>query len=189
MTGDGRPNLDDSRALLSRARKHFAELKEQTSPRNLWQTAESQDSATGEWSCHLHLNRAGLVAAKPIIADCANNLISALDHVVAAIARANGCGRHRNLYFPLGVTDDDFAKSLGSATSRLGEQMANVLTETRAAHRNEIPHIASAKEIANSGKHWDSRGSLCARGCLACAGFGPANSSSSARCLLERRYI
>lgn len=148
-------NLDDAQALLGRARNHLAAFEDQVSPRNLWRIAESQDSESKEWTGQIHLNRAGLGRAKPILADCANNLISALDHVAAAIARSNGHGRERSLYFPLGLTDTDHARAMSKVERMLGREVVRVLTETRARHQIEMPHVAAVKEISNTGKHWE----------------------------------
>ena len=152
------PNLDDPRALLERARKHFAELNallhSREGPR-LWQTTERHDPQSGEWVYCLHMDRQRLIAAKPIIADCATNVASALDHVAAAIAKANGHGRMKALYFPWGFTDEAFRKALAKVQPVIGTAMAEVIAAARAQHRHEVHHVEAAKQISNSGKHWE----------------------------------
>lgn len=153
-----KPNLDDPRALLERARKHFADLNTLLHPRDspgLWQTTERRDPQTGEWLYCLHMDRQRLIAAKPIIADCATNVASALDHVVAAIAKANGHGRLKSLYFPWGFTDEAFEKALAKVEPVIGAEMAWVISAARAKHRHEVHHVEAAKQISNSGKHWE----------------------------------
>ena len=150
------PNLDDARALLTRARKHFAEFNALVHPRNepgLWRTTEAYDPRTTAWFYCLHMDRQRLIAAKPIISDSATNLMSALDHVVAAIAKANGRGRLR-LYFPWGFADEAFGKALAEVERKLSLEL-NVLADARKKHRHEVHHVEAAKQISNSGKHWE----------------------------------
>lgn len=151
------PNLDDARACLARAQKHYAELRELTGPGALWRITAGRDEATGEWYNRLHLDRARLVSAKPVLADCATNAWSALDHVAAAIAKANGRKREDNkrLYFPWGYADEAFKKALAKVEPDLGNAMLGVLAEAREKHQHEIHHLEAAKQISNSGKHWE----------------------------------
>ena len=153
-----RPDLDDARALLDRARKHFDDFEALIHSREgqgLWQTTERRDPRTGEYFYRLHLDRQKLIKAKPIIADSATNLASALDHVAAAIAKANGSNRLTNLYFPWGFTDELFDKKLAKVEPVLGSKLSRVLAEARANHRHEVHHVEAAKQISNSGKHWE----------------------------------
>lgn len=158
MNEEPRPNLDDARALIARARKHFAEFNALLYPHErsgLWQTTEGRDPRTGEFFYCLRMDRQRLIEAKPIIADSATNAVSALDHVAAAIAKANGHGRLRTLYFPLGFTDEAFDKALAKVEPVLGAVMAAVLADVRAKNRHEVHHVEAAKQISNSGKHWE----------------------------------
>lgn len=151
------PNLDDARACLARARRHYSELNQVTGPGALWRITEGQDGETGEWFNRLHLERARLVAAKPVLADSATNAWSALDHVAAAIAKANGRKREDNkrLYFPWGYSDEAFKKALAKVEPDLGTAMLGVLANAREKHQHEVHHIEAAKQISNSGKHWE----------------------------------
>ena len=122
---------------------------------NLWRITDSEDSADGTWIYRLELNRAQLTSIKPIIADCANNLVNTLDHVAAAIARANGHARVTNLYFPFGTTEKKYADSMAKYERILGRNMVQLLTEIHAEHRHEVPHLAATKEISRTTKHWE----------------------------------
>jgi hypothetical protein len=158
MNDEPRPNLDNARALIARARKHFAEFNALLHPHEgsgLWQTTEGRDPRIGEFFYCLCMDRQRLIEAKPIIADSATNAVSALDHVAAAIAKANGHGRLRTLYFPWGFTDEAFDKALAKVEPVLGAVMAAVLADTRAKNRHEVHHVEAAKQISNSGKHWE----------------------------------
>lgn len=153
-----RPNLDDARTLLDRARRHYAEFNALVRPRDgpeLWQTTEDRDPETGEFFYRLHIDRQRLIKAKPIIADSATNIASALDHIAAAIAKSNGHERSRSLYFPWGFTDEAFEKALTKTGPIIGAEMAGVLSAARAKHRLEVHHVEVAKQISNSGKHWE----------------------------------
>ncbi|MBS7669439.1 hypothetical protein [Croceicoccus gelatinilyticus] len=148
-------DLSDARACLARAQKHYAELRGLTDPGALWRIREAQDTQSGEWFGCLDLNRPRLIEIKPVIADCATNTISALDNVAGAIARANGEERLRWLYYPLGLSDEDFAKACKRYKPALGDKMVSVLEEYRRANRHNVPHVEAAKEVSYSGKHWE----------------------------------
>lgn len=150
-----RPDLTDATALLNRARKHYAEFNQLVDPAVLWQTTENRDPGTGEFRYRIHMDRKRLVEAKPVIADSATNVASALDHVAAAIAKANGHDRLTNLYFPWGFTDEVFEKRLAKAEPVLGADMAKVIAEVRVSRPVEIHHVEAAKQISNTGKHWE----------------------------------
>lgn len=154
MPNDQLPNLEDARACLARAQKHYGEFKGLTDPGALWRLTTGRDEQTGDWLGHLHLNRALLVEAKPVLADSATNAISALDHVAAAIAKANGHDRLRRLYFPLGVTEEAYGHACARTNGALGDDALRVLAEARNQQHANILFIEAAKEISYSGKHW-----------------------------------
>jgi hypothetical protein len=151
------PNLEDAEACLARAQKHYADLNELAGPGKLWRFSEGQDNETGEWFNCLHLDRGRLVAAKPVLADSATNAISALDHVAAAIAKANGHERLRWLHCPLGLTDDDFKDACDKTKRALGDVMLGVLANARQTYWANVHHIEAARQISNDGKHWGFR--------------------------------
>lgn len=155
---DLRPDLADARALLARAQKHFDEFVKLIHPSDsdgLWQIDVERDSRTGMFYYLLRLNRQLLIDARPVLADSANNISSALDHIASAIAKANGCARSRSLYYPWGFTDAVFERKLKKIEPILGRKMSAVLAEARAKHRHEVHHVEAAKQISNSGKHWE----------------------------------
>jgi hypothetical protein len=68
------------------------------------------------------------------------------------------------LYFPR-LGDDDFQGDVKSVAKRIGDAMAEVLTRVREKQKFEVLHVVAAREIANSGKHWElplSEGSVMA---------------------------
>lgn len=147
-------DLDDARACLARAQRHYREFKQLADPDRLWRIIAGRDEATGGWFNRLEYNRARLVAAKPVLADSANNAISALDHVAAAIAKANGHDRLRSLYFPLGLTEEAYSEACARTKGALGEDALRVLAEVRDQLRFNLPFVEAAKAISNNAKHW-----------------------------------
>jgi hypothetical protein len=127
----------------------------------MWQIREDFDREAGEWAYLLTLDRSRLSLARAIIADAANNISSALDHVAAAIAKSRGEERNRRLYFPWGFTDIAFNEQLRKHEPNLGAEMSAVITRAREKHQHEVPHVEAVKQISNAGKHWEL---LAARG-------------------------
>lgn len=151
-------NLEDARALLRRAQRHFEEFNCILNPPGeppLWSMNERFDEVAQEWSYSLRAERGRFVEAKPALADSATNLVSALDHVVAAIARSRGHPRLRNSYYPWGFEDSEFEKALKKAEKFLGPEMTEVLAAARIRHRHEVHHMQAVREISNTGKHWE----------------------------------
>jgi hypothetical protein len=149
-------DLSDSKGLLERARKHGADLETLLHrDGGLWQLSQRFDPRSNEWTCSAVLNRSRLKAAKWILADAANNVASALDHIAAAISKARGNKRDRRLYFPWGFTDDAFEAALKRYEPILGSKMSAIIADARAKHRHELGHVEAMKEISNSGKHWE----------------------------------
>ena len=154
MVAQAVPNLEDARACLARAQRHYREFKQLSDPGGLWGITAGRDEATGEWFNRLEHNRARLVEAKPVLADSATNAISALDHVAAAIAKANGQGRLTWLHYPLGLSEETIGNISARSREALGEGTLRVLAEAHTQQHANIPFIKAAKEISNSGKHW-----------------------------------
>lgn len=149
-------DLADSKSKLDRARKHAADLENTLhGDGGLWEVREAFDNKTQEWTYRVLLDRRRLNEAKSIIADAADNTASALDHVAAAIAKARGLERDKQLYFPWGFTEDAFAKALKRYEPALGEEMSAILELARKNNRNELHHVEAVKQISNSGKHWE----------------------------------
>lgn len=152
MTGQT-VDLGGSLALTRRAGKHFEEFREAIRGDALWHIVETQYPATAEWSYSLKLERGKLKEIEPIVADCANNLISALDQLAAALARANGHQRLKNLYYPFGSTNADYQTAIAKYQNVLAGYEA-ILANAHANFLNYVPHVAAAKEISNTSKHW-----------------------------------
>lgn len=155
MNSITQPNLEDAQALVKRAHIHFDEFNKHIAPNKLWKLVNVKDNLTDEWVYSIHLNQSLLISAKPIISDIATNLISALDNLVAAAAKANGSPRNRNLYFPFKSSNQDFRACLDENITLLGQNVCTILGDTHDQHRAELSHVAAVKEIANSGKHWE----------------------------------
>lgn len=147
-------DLRDALALLERARHHLRELNELINGDRLWELRHDFDDTSGDWVYSLSIDQQRLVTAKPILADAATNAISALDHVAAAVARSLGQDRNRSLYFPLGLTEAEYQRTLRRAEPCIGPGVAALITDVR-TKRYEHVHAEAAKEISNSGKHWE----------------------------------
>lgn len=61
----------------------------------------------------------------------------------------------KSLYFPWGFTDEAFEKALAKVEPIIGTEMAGVISAARAKYRHEVHHVEAAKQISNSGKHWE----------------------------------
>jgi len=159
-------DLTDAKAVLARAQRHYREYNKAihgTGLSTLWDHRESFDGKAGEWFYSISIERNRLVAAKPILADAATNVTSALDHVIAAIAKTKGADR-KGLYFPR-VDAENFKNDLKNIAKRIGDDMADILATAREKQLHGTLHVSAAREIANSGKHWElplSEGSLAA---------------------------
>lgn len=147
----------DSRALLARAKTHHSELvglwhREGADP--LWSIKEARLD-DGRFSYRLKLNRASLTQARPIMADTANNIVSSLDHLISAAARRNGHGREVRTYFPWLFDDELFRRALERTRKLTGDEVANAIEHIWFNNGFERPHLRAAKELSNSGKHWE----------------------------------
>jgi hypothetical protein len=150
-------DLSDACALFERARHHLEEFNELIVKRNmpqLWNVRSRQDESTGTWVYSITIDRDRLLRAKPVMADAATNAISALDHVAAAMAKSRGHDRVRTLYFPLAINEEAYRQMLARVEPYIGSEMAALITDVR-AKRFEHIHAQAAKEISNSGKHWE----------------------------------
>lgn len=160
-------DLKDAKELLRRAEERYAAFEAMVGPRKTWAVQSAQDPLTGDWRYTIEINRAVFNEARFIIVEAANYIASSLDHVAAAIAIANGHKRPR-LYFPLGLTDAEFEKSLAAASKFLGDKMPDVLRQARSKHSMNVVHLQAAKQIANDGKHWKLRAVI-----MGAAGISP----------------
>jgi len=147
-------DLTSANALFDRAKFHEKNYREITG-RALWEIAEKLDNATGEWTYALHINRERLVACKPILGDCANNLNSVLDNVISAMARAHGTSRNQSPNYPLDLDQKKFCKSIEAMASKIDQPMVDVLIDNHAKHIHDVPHMIAVKKMANTAKHWE----------------------------------
>ncbi|GEM_PF-1338599 len=162
MASNPQLNLDDARACLARAQRHHAELRDLTDPGALWRVSEGRDEGTGEWYSRLHLDRARLIAAKPVLADCATNAWSALDQAAAAIARTRTDERLTDLYFPWfgpsrkgrKPSKAQIRKQLANLKVVLGRDALKALSGVRKRSVPLLSAVEAARQISNSGKHW-----------------------------------
>lgn len=151
-------DLAYAKTLLGRATDLYKEFEKMTGGSGrLWGVEEQHDPKAGEWTYSIVIDRQRLSDATPLIADCANNVSSALDHIAAAIARYEGHGRLRNLYYPFSLDDAEFEKRVAAAEKVLGTKMASAIRMAHKDHRHEANHVASAKQISNDVKHWELR--------------------------------
>jgi hypothetical protein len=142
--------FDDAALLWARAQSHLAEYKRAPHP---WRFEEVQEPETGDWFYGLTLDRQNLRARKPIASDIANNLIHALDQVIAACARANGTKRSKNIYYPIYNDDARFSAALTILSRALSPEVIVVIDRVRSADPFRR-HLLTLKELSNSCKHW-----------------------------------
>lgn len=149
-------DLGDAKTLLDQAKRHYAEFEDLTGRRNgsLWSFHFARDDRTGKFTYSLTQDRKRLVAAAPLVSDCANNVASALDHISAAITKARGFERKHSPYFPVASDDAKFKEKLDKTRKVYGDEWANIIDIARTQRRHEADHLQAAKEISNSGKHW-----------------------------------
>lgn len=166
--------LTDSRALLSRAKVHYAELvslwnRERADP--LWSIAFDRVEG-GQFRYQLKLNRPLLVQMRPVMADTANNIVAALDHVIAATARLGGHGREVRTYFPWLFEDEPFRRAIAQIAGWTGPAVAGAIEDIWFNDGFERPHLRGAKELSNSGKHWELLHSVSGAHCIQMAAPG-----------------
>lgn len=147
----------DAHALLDRAKLHYQELqklwhRERSDP--MWSISEERGN-DGIFAYRLNFNRQLVAEMRPIMADTANNIVAALDHLVSACARINGHGRDVRTSFPWLFEDEPFRKALGKVAILTGEHVASVIEDVWFNNGFERPHLQAAKELSNSGKHWE----------------------------------
>lgn len=146
--------FDDARLLYERAAGHIEEFNltfGRKSAAPAWRVSLDADP-TGGCECKLILNREALRKLKPIAADIANNLIHALDHVVAASARIMNPGRHRDLYFPFATDDLKFYKKTSDMARKIGNKEAAFLEGVRKSNPHVFLELQILKEVSNSVK-------------------------------------
>jgi len=147
-------NLTSANALFDRAKTHEINYRKITSGA-LWKIGEDWDKTSGDWTYTLHLDRERLIACKPVLGDCANNLNSALDNIISAMARAHGTPRSRSLYYPIGLDNQKFHDDVEKMEPRIGQAMVGVIIDNHTKHIHDVPHLFAVKKMANTAKHWE----------------------------------
>jgi hypothetical protein len=143
--------FDFARRLHARALAHISEFRETKH----WLVNRLPDTATERNRYELRLDRNALRNKEAIAADIANNLVHALDHVVAACVRLNGHPNTRDFNFPLfdDVTfkkrmkdDAKFNKRMTALEKKIGPNYAAALDRMRSKASAKLPHLLAMKE-------------------------------------------
>lgn len=152
-------HLDDAQLLYDRAQTHRREFNARNGAGagRLWDLRRSTSADGTTHTAELVLDRANLRELKPVIADIANNLVHALDHVAAAARVQADTGKAGRLYFP--ITDDDgtFAERIAEARPYIGDDWADLFTAAREQHRTYLAYLKTVKTLSNEAKHWELR--------------------------------
>lgn len=149
--------LDDAQLLFERAQAHKRELNGLlgAGPGLLW-NIERSTSPDGQHRAELRIDRSVQRRAKPILADVANNLVHALDHVTAAARKAAGLSNPRNLYFPIEHDDDDYAKAIEKKIAvHLDQPWIDIFAASREAHRPYLHYLQLVRILSRESKHWE----------------------------------
>ncbi|GEM_PF-1228139 len=152
-------HLDDAQLLYDRAQTHRGEFNARSGAGagGLWHVGRSTSADGATHTAELTLDRTILRELKPVIADIANNLVHALDHVAAAARVQADTGKTGRLYFP--ITDDDgtFSERIAKARSFIGDDWADLFTAEREQHRPFLANLKTVKTLSNDAKHWELR--------------------------------
>lgn len=149
--------LDDAQLLFERAQSHKRELDGLlgAGPGLLW-NIERSIMPNGIHRAELRIDRATQRRTKPILADVANNLVHALDHVTAAARKSAGLANPRNLYFPIERDDDDYAKVIEKkVTVYLDRPWIDIFAAAREAHRSYLHYLQLVRILSRESKHWE----------------------------------
>lgn len=149
--------LDDAQLLFERAQSHKRQLDGLlgAGPELLWNIGRST-SPEGLHRAELRIDRAIQRQAKPILADVANNLVHALDHVTAAARKSAGLPNPRNLYFPIERDDDDYAKVLEKKVAvHLDQPWIEIFAAARETHRPYLHYLQLVRILSRESKHWE----------------------------------
>ncbi|WHO39486.1 hypothetical protein PMI04_002485 [Sphingobium sp. AP49] len=146
----------DVQLMLNRARKHQREINSLISGTGAdqWWGIEQSESDDG-FSYSLVIKCQQLRELKPVAADLCNNVVHALDQLVGALTRANGNDNSERLQFPWKADDAEFEKALAKLSKWISNHAVECIRAARAECALWIPHAHLAKDISNSGKHWE----------------------------------
>ena len=146
----------DVHLMISRAKKHEQEFNALLSGQgdSAWWYISENNSDVGY--CYAVVIRCQkLRELKPVVADLCNNLVHALDQLIAALTRANGRDNAGKLFFPWVLDERKFHKNLRLLEKTIGPEACDCIRAARKQCENDIVHAHLAKEISNAGKHWE----------------------------------
>ncbi|HMN53430.1 MAG TPA: hypothetical protein PKC32_04495 [Sphingopyxis sp.] len=151
--------LEDARLLFDRAQAHRQHFHHRTGIGDglLWDIRRTTSPDGSVHGADLILDRDALKRAKPVIADIANNLVHALDHIAAAARRQANTGKAGRLYFPFTLDEADYAQRIAAMTDFVGADWAALFTAARTQHQLYLPLLQRLKAISNEAKHWELR--------------------------------
>lgn len=144
--------LTDAKALIARSEKHYADYRGTMS--GLTSITKKQDQEDKIWVYTLIFNGQLLIDGKPFLSDAAINLVSAMDHIVSAMARQNGLVDSPRIHCPFHTTDTEFQNMLRGVTRHIGGANAAILDQHYQANEQDVTHVDALKKLANAGKHW-----------------------------------
>jgi hypothetical protein len=165
--------LDDAQLLHDRAQAHRRAFNALVGfgENLLWNIRRTMLPDGATHGAELVLDRAILRRTKPVVADIANNLVHALDHIAAAARRQANTGKAGRLYFPITVDDTQYTERIAEAAEFVGAGWAELFTAAREQHRLYLPYLKTIKQLSNEAKHWELRPGMA--GALAVQWFAP----------------
>jgi hypothetical protein len=149
--------LDDAQLLFERAQAHKRELDRLlgAGPGLLWNIRRSA-SPEGQHRAELRIEREVQRLAKPVLADVANNLVHALDHVTAAARKCASRPNPRNLYFPIERDDASYEKVIEKKVAvHLDQPWINIFAAARERHRPYLHYLQLVRCLSRESKHWE----------------------------------
>lgn len=149
--------LDDAQLLFERAQTHKRELDSLLSagPGLLWNIGRST-SPEGRHRAELRIDRGVQRHTRPILADVANNLVHALDHITAAARKSAGLPNPKNLYFPIERDDDAYTKAIEKKVAvHLDQPWIDIFAAAREAHRPYLHYLQLVRVLSRESKHWE----------------------------------
>jgi len=151
--------LDDAQLLHDRAQAHRRAFNDVVGVGQnlLWNVRRAILADGATHSADLVLDRTILRRTKPIIADVANNLVHALDHIAAAARRHANTGKAGRLYFPITTDDAQYAERIAETAEFVGADWADLFTSARNQHHLFLPYLKTIKQLSNEAKHWELR--------------------------------
>lgn len=150
----------DARLLLERANKHSQELFDEC--RKLWRL-ETEAKNSQDYRHRITFNRAALPKLRPIVADVANNLRHALDHLAAEAARQHfGTADldHRirqKIKFPFPKWDDTLELSADALAPFVSAEAYERITAVWESPVTYPYYLHVVRVVSGAAKHWELR--------------------------------